>query len=411
MVKRTNNVTVTTYMVNSLNQVTNDGTCSYSYDANGNLTTKSWANGALYYTWDDENQLVRVQTDTYYTPEAYRWRTDFVYDGRGRLRKRNDYVWQSGGWYGSGGETRYVYDGMLVIQERDGGNVPTVSYTRGIDLSGSFEGAGGIGGLLGRSHGYASGSWANHNCYHADAGGNITAMVAANQTLAATYRYDPFGRTTSSSGALASANLYRFSSKPIHANSGLYYYGYRFYWPEWQRWPNRDPIGENGGINLYGFVRNRPVNAIDADGLVEFPRLPTIPSFPWPNPLPRPNPLPPSWPSWPRIKLPEDPISCGNRIKNEVWEKFAPGGQLPPGDPSFHYGHCVAHCRIQRECLGGRFTSWAGGLGKEIWDEIQQHWHKKGAGWEGGDMDANREGRKRGRHCKEKSCEEACEGM
>jgi RHS repeat-associated protein len=240
-------------MVNSLNQVTNDGTCSYSYDANGNLTTKSWANGALYYTWDDENQLVRVQTDTYYTPEAYRWRTDFGYDSPASSRpaKRADFAVASSG------------------------NVPTVSYTRGIDLSGSFEGAGGIGGLLGRSHGYASGSWSTHNFYHADGnhrsrgtGGNVTYMINSSQGMAATYRYDPFGRTTSSSGALASANLYRFSSKPIHANSGLYYYGYRFCWPEWQSWINRDPLQEEGeDQNLYRAMLNNPIGALDANGL------------------------------------------------------------------------------------------------------------------------------------------------
>ena len=46
-------------------------------------------------------------------------------------------------------ETRYRYDGMRVIQERNASNVPQVSYTRGTDLSGAVEGAGGIGGLLG----------------------------------------------------------------------------------------------------------------------------------------------------------------------------------------------------------------------------------------------------------------------
>jgi RHS repeat-associated protein len=56
------------------------------------------------------------------------------------------------------------------------------------------------------------------------------------------YRYDPFGNTISSSGTLASANVYRFSSKEIHVNSGMYYYGYRFYDPNLQRWINRDPI-------------------------------------------------------------------------------------------------------------------------------------------------------------------------
>jgi hypothetical protein len=65
-------------------------------------------------------------------------------------------------------------DGMLVIQERNASNTPAVVYTQGNDLSGSVEGAGGIGGLLGRSHGYSSGSWSTHNHYHADGNGNVT---------------------------------------------------------------------------------------------------------------------------------------------------------------------------------------------------------------------------------------------
>jgi RHS repeat-associated protein len=163
-------------------------------------------------------------------------------------------------------ETRYIYDGMLVIQERDVNNTPTVTYTRGTDLSGSREGAGGIGGLLARSHGYSSGNWSTHNFYHADGNGNITALVNSSQSLAASYRYDPYGNTISSSGSLASANVYRFSSKEIHANTGLYYYGYRWYAPEVQRWLNWDPIGENGGINLYQFTSNAPVAIIDPLG-------------------------------------------------------------------------------------------------------------------------------------------------
>ena len=108
--------------------------------------------------------------------------------------------------------------------------------------------------------------WATHNYYHADGNGNITALVAANETLTASYRYDPFGNTTSSSGGLASANVYRFSSKEQHANSSMYYYGYRFYDPPTQRWLNRDPIGENGGFNLYALVNNNPIIRYDPDG-------------------------------------------------------------------------------------------------------------------------------------------------
>src|SRR5207245_4656509 len=147
-----------------------------------------------------------------------------------------------------------IYDGLRVIQERDGNNTPTVSYTRGNDLSGTLEGAGGIGGLLARSHGYSSGTWSTHNFYHADGNGNITYMVNSSQSSVAAYKYDPFGNLISSSGTLAGANVDRFSSKEQHVNSGMYYYGFRFYDPNLQRWISRDPMDEQGGINLSALV-------------------------------------------------------------------------------------------------------------------------------------------------------------
>lgn len=47
---------------------------------------------------------------------------------------------------------------------------------------------------------------------------------------------------------------------------GLYYYGYRFYHPTLMRWLNRDPIEEDGGLNLYGFCGNRSLCAFDMLG-------------------------------------------------------------------------------------------------------------------------------------------------
>jgi hypothetical protein len=78
------------------------------------------------------------------------WRSDFVYDGKMRRRIRREYSWQSGIW-NLQSEIHYIYDGNLVLQERDVNNLPLVTYTRGLDLSHSLQGAGGIGGLLART--------------------------------------------------------------------------------------------------------------------------------------------------------------------------------------------------------------------------------------------------------------------
>ena len=273
--KVTNNGVVGMFTVDNKNQLTQDPLQLDAYDSNGNLVSRT---GGYSYTYDDENQLTSLSFGTSY-------RSDFGYDGQGRLRNRTDYIWTGTSWTSAGG-AEYLYDGMRVIQERNASNVPTVSYTRGTDLSGSLEGAGGIGGLLGRSHGYAStnGNWYTHNFYHADGNGNITYLVNSSQALAASYRYDPFGNTTASSGTLAAANVYRFSSKEIHVNSGLYYYGYRWYAPGVQRWLNRDPINELGFEQFnyprawrasyhghdYGFLANQPLSLIDPFGLIKW---------------------------------------------------------------------------------------------------------------------------------------------
>jgi RHS repeat-associated protein len=95
-------------------------------------------------------------------------------------------------------------------------------------------------------------------------------MADTSGNVVARYLYDPYGNLLGKWGALADANRYRFSSKEIHPNSGLYYYGFRFYEPNLQRWLNRDPIGEAGGINLYQFNRNNPVSFIDPWGLTTY---------------------------------------------------------------------------------------------------------------------------------------------
>ncbi|MEI2722125.1 MAG: RHS repeat-associated core domain-containing protein [Verrucomicrobiota bacterium] len=264
---------VTTYLPATL-------TCSY--DLNGNLRT----NGNRVLEYDDENQLTAVTVSN-------AWRSEFTYDGKMRRRLRKEFTWQSSTWLKTN-EVRYVYDGNLVLQERDGNNLPAVTYTRGKDLSGSLEGAGGIGGLLGRTDMPATLNGQPASAYyHADGNGNVTCLVATNQLVVARYLYDPFGNTLSASGPLAEVNLYRFSSKEQHPNSGLVYYLYRFYDASLQRWPNRDPLQEKGGVNLYGFVRNNPLNLIDSDGRAPM-GWPVLP------PPGRPPSLPPKPPQKPK---------------------------------------------------------------------------------------------------------------
>ena len=274
----------------------------------------------------------------------------FSYDGLGRLRSKWELVWDEGEQ--AEVETDvvyYIYDCKRVIQHRSAPLTPIATYTRGLDLSGSMEGAGGIGGLLARSE-YSSGVATNHAYYHADGNGNITYMIDGSQTMVATYRYDPFGNTISSSGTLASTNLYRFSSKEIHPPSGLYYYGYRFYAPHLQRWLNRDPLGSLGihfthriggkrfapvfaaaefvvGPNLQVFPLNDPISFYDAFGLFGEQSSPIVatPLFSPPSTDPSPNPF-------------SQPIPNGNSQscpfvpprEPEWWEGFVPPRFIPP---------------------------------------------------------------------------------
>ncbi len=225
-----------------------------TYDLNGNLTF----DGLRSFQYDAENQLTNVSVPG-------QWRSEFVYEGLGRKRIERDYTWTGGAWQQTN-EVRFVYNGMLVLQERATNNAPLVTYTRGLDLSSTRQGAGGIGGLLARSaHSAFS---LQHSYFHSDGAGNVTALMDAQHHIVARYLYDPFGRQVGQWGALAQANRMRFSSKPVHAQSGLYDYGYRHYDPDLQRWLTEDPLGEAGGANLYGFVGNSSLNAVDPYGQV-----------------------------------------------------------------------------------------------------------------------------------------------
>jgi RHS repeat-associated protein len=119
--------------------------------------------------------------------------------------------------------------------------------------------------------------------YHVayDGGGNVTALVtrapggAGDGKVAVAYEYGPFGETVRAavdpglSAALRqelATQPFRFSTKFTDGETGLVYYGLRYYDPGLGRFLNRDPLGEAGGENLYAFVGNGPVNRLDVLG-------------------------------------------------------------------------------------------------------------------------------------------------
>jgi len=250
---------------------------AFSHDDDGNLT----ADGRWTYTWDGDNRLIEMRRDSD-SPAGARQRLLFEYDHQGRRIRKQFYAY-SGGWQLQM-DTICLYDGWNVVCELSGSKTPLRTYVWGTDLSGSLTGAGGVGGLL----------WVNNeqttyggktvptgvHFVAYDGNGNVAALVsAADGTTQARYEYGPFAEPIRTTGDLADANPFRFSTKWTDNESGLLYYGYRYYNPATGRWPSRDPLEELGfrrtflrkrlkaGHHTYAFVGNNPVNRHDVDGL------------------------------------------------------------------------------------------------------------------------------------------------
>ncbi|MDD2230784.1 MAG: RHS repeat-associated core domain-containing protein [Candidatus Cloacimonetes bacterium] len=99
-----------------------------------------------------------------------------------------------------------------------------------------------------------------------DANGNVTEYIDSTGAVKAHYEYSAFGEITAQSGVMADEFSFRFSTKYYNPETGLYYYGYRYYDVVLMRWLSRDPIGEQGGLNQHGFVDNDAINWFDSLG-------------------------------------------------------------------------------------------------------------------------------------------------
>jgi RHS repeat-associated protein len=233
----------------------------FAYDSDGNLVT----NGLREMAWNGENRMTNAQSGPAVATGA-RTRVGYGYDGRGRR------VWKvvstnSGAAWVTVQTNLFVYDGWNLVAELNGPNQAVLrTYGWGLDLSGTPQGAGGVGGLL-MVNGQGEGV---HFVAH-DANGNVSALCsAASGAQTARYVYSPLGELLEADGPLARRQPFRFSTKYHDEETGTYYYGYRDYEPETGRWLSRDPIGEEGGANLFALVDNCPINFVDRLGMDRF---------------------------------------------------------------------------------------------------------------------------------------------
>ena len=102
--------------------------------------------------------------------------------------------------------------------------------------------------------------------YVADANKNIRQLVNNNTgAVVNNYEYTPFGKLYSSNEQVEQP--FKFSAEYTDTETNLVYYNFRYYNPELGRWTKKDPIGEDGGFNLYNFVFNNSIIYIDMLGL------------------------------------------------------------------------------------------------------------------------------------------------
>lgn len=218
------------------------------HDDDGNLLSDNvWTN-----TYDAENRVVRQLSATQ--------RIEHRYDYQGRRVEKIVYTGTT-----LTSDIKFLYHGCNLIHELDGlrSNAKLRVYVWGLDVSGTGQGAGGVGGLLY----YYDYTTSQTICPHYDYNGNVIALTNSLGLSVGYFEYDAFGRTDSSGGTAAALNRFRFSTKYTDAETGYLYYGHRFYHPTLGRFINRDPSGEAGGLNLYAFCANNAVNSYDYLGL------------------------------------------------------------------------------------------------------------------------------------------------
>lgn|GEM_PF-5566302 len=229
----------TTYSYDPADQLTTDGTVDYSYDADGNLTSRKTHTGAVSlasYSWDSANRIVG-QT-------GGNQATTYAYDGESRRVSKTDAT----------GSATYLYDGGDLLEE----------LTTGTTGGGDAVETTADGTVLDRT------SAAGTSYLHADANGNVGELTDANGTLLGRNAYTPWGAHTYVAAAAADPyqNRHTFAGATgvRDDNNGLIDMRNRMYDPSLGRFLSNDPL--NGETQAtYRYAGNDPISGLDPYGL------------------------------------------------------------------------------------------------------------------------------------------------
>ncbi len=212
----------------------------FAYDANGNQTIVETPAGRWAVEWNAENRPVRWTCGNRTLLMAY--------DHMGR---RVRYVETAGGI--TNRIATFLYDGHLCIARTADGTTDRFLWDPTEPVA---------------TRPLATVADGTPYLYAHDANKNVSELVnALTGETAAHYDYSAFGKTLIAAGFLRNRNPFRFSSEYVDDATGLTYYNWRHYDPVHGRWLSEDPIGEEGGLNVYGFGNNNLVNVFDQLGL------------------------------------------------------------------------------------------------------------------------------------------------
>jgi RHS repeat-associated protein len=242
------NRTMTGYSTTTGNRLSSDGTYSYTYDNEGNLTTQTTiATGAqTVYSWDYRNRLTEVVVKNSSGGTV----TDdvFTYDVENRRIAKSV----------NGTKTWTVYDGANPYADFTSSGSLTEQYLYGLAVDQLFARVSATG---------------QFNFYLTDRLGSVREIVVfnyLNPTVLDQINYDSFGAVTYESNA-ANGDRFKFTGREYDAELGLYEYRNRYTDPADGRFISEDPEGFGAGdANLYRYAQNQPTGLVDPLGLIEW---------------------------------------------------------------------------------------------------------------------------------------------